>query len=180
MLAQGNQKISLLDNLNDIELPKEASKQIKSTIQKAQKDIKKLKKSLDEKNREFKELMEWWGGHDEHVQRRNQLQKQIFDIQYEMQLKVRDVKLEFFTMIQKIIHSFTTKDMLPDFKGADTKSGHMTKFIKFELKRDIFQFIDKKHDFVVCEMGVCCQFFARQQAENVTLRVWRVSEWSVC
>ena len=34
--------------------------------------------------------------------------------------------------------------LIPEFKGSDTKSGHMIRYIRWQQKRDISTFMDKK------------------------------------
>ena len=59
------------------------------------------------------------------------MKTKVLELQTEIQCRVREVKKEFYSMIRKILVAFTNAYMLPDFKGADTRSGHMRKYNKW-------------------------------------------------
>jgi len=48
-----------------------------------------------------------------------------------MQLKVHEVKLEFYGMIKKILQAYTSARLLPKFKGSQTRSGHITTYFRW-------------------------------------------------
>jgi len=62
-----------------------------------------------------------------------------------MQQRVHEVRLEFYKMIRNVLVAFTTDKMLNKFNGANLASRHMTKFIKWQDKHDIFLLINKSH-----------------------------------
>ena len=69
-----------------------------------------------------------------------------------MQQKVQKVKLEFHKMIKQTLMAYTngvTRDLMVEFKGNETQSGHMAKYIKWYPQRNIFMLLDKdkfKHE----------------------------------
>lgn len=64
----------------------------------------------------------------------------------EIQLRVQEVKLEFYKLIRRAIIAYTDKDLLIDYKRANQQSRHMTNFMKWQhYNRDIFMIINKKN-----------------------------------
>jgi len=61
-----------------------------------------------------------------------------------MQQKVYEVRLEFYKMIRNVLVSYTTPNLLMDFKGAKKESRHMTNFMRWQTRKDIFQLIKKR------------------------------------
>ena len=47
-------------------------------------------------------------------------------------------------MIQSVLQTYMVPKLIPEFKGSDTKSGHMIRYIRWQQKRDISTFMDKK------------------------------------
>lgn len=47
-------------------------------------------------------------------------------------------------MIRNVLISYTTPNLLMDFKSAKVESRHMTNFMRWQTRRDIFQLIKKK------------------------------------
>jgi len=54
------------------------------------------------------------------------------------------VRIEFYKMIRKVLVAYTEKKLLMDFKGAKKESRHMTNFMRWQTRKDIFQLIKKK------------------------------------
>jgi len=54
------------------------------------------------------------------------------------------VRIEFYKMIRKVLVAYTEKKLLMDFKGAKKESRHMTNFMRWQTRNDIFQLIKKK------------------------------------
>ena len=48
-----------------------------------------------------------------------------------MQMRVLEVRLEFYKMIRKVLVSYTSPNLLMDFKGAKKESRHMTNFMRW-------------------------------------------------
>lgn len=54
------------------------------------------------------------------------------------------MRIEFYKMIRKVLVAYTEKKLLMDFKGAKKESRHMTNFMRWQTRKDIFQLIKKK------------------------------------
>lgn len=114
-------------------MPKDSSKEIKSLIEKAKKNQASLTYALHEKMRELHKYPE----------KEEKLKDEIHHIQCQMQLKVYEVRLEFYSMIRNIILQLTKKKLLIDFKGARKDTRHMTNFMRYMQHKNIFQLIDR-------------------------------------
>lgn len=60
---------------------------------------------------------------------------------------MQKVKLEFHRMIKQTLMAYTngvTKKLMLEFKGNETTSGHMAKYIKWYPQRNIFMLLDKE------------------------------------
>lgn len=47
-------------------------------------------------------------------------------------------------MIQRVLQTYLVPELIPEFKGHETKSGHMIRYIRWQQKRDVSTFMDKK------------------------------------
>lgn len=135
--ANGKQS-GVTENLNDIELPKESSKSIKKAIVKAQ----SIKGHTQKVETLMKELAAYQMSNDH--DKKSSKMNEIHYLQCEMQQRVLEVRLEFYKMIRKVLVSYTSQNLLMDFKGAKRESRHMTNFMRWQSKRDVFQLIKKK------------------------------------
>lgn len=115
------------ENLNDVELPKENTRKIREAIIRAQKDNEKLSKSLEEKMTELMKAQE----NNKSADKINAIKNEIHMIQCKLQMKVFEVRLEFYRMIRTIIQAYTDKKLLLDFKGAHKDTRHMTNFMRW-------------------------------------------------
>lgn len=141
---QGTAKQSgVSENLNDIELPRDSSKSIKSAIQKAQREQKKLTSALTDKMRELKNLQKDPTASKDPA-KEEKLKNEIHHCQCQMQQRVYEVRIEFYKMIRSVIVSYTTPNLLMEFKRAKKESRHMTNFMRWQNHRDIFQLIKRK------------------------------------
>jgi len=83
-------------------------------------------------------------GTKESSNRKADLRLQIHEIQCSIQAKVHEVRVEFYKMIRKVLVSYTADNLLIQFKGALKGTRHMTNFMRWYIRRDIYQLIRKK------------------------------------
>lgn len=59
-------------------------------------------------------------------------------------LRAREVKMAFFEMVRGILQAYIKEELLTDFKGANTRSGHMPNYLFWQMSMDIFHLINRE------------------------------------
>lgn len=59
-------------------------------------------------------------------------------------LQAREVKLALFDMVREILQYYIKPQLIKDFKGSKTRSGHMPNYLYWQMSMDIFSLIDRE------------------------------------
>jgi len=49
----------------------------------------------------------------------------------------------YFEMVREILQYYIKDELIPDFKGANTRSGHMANYLFWQMSMDVFSLIDR-------------------------------------
>jgi len=72
------------------------------------------------------------------LKEQNKLKEEILNYQCQIQHWVQEVRLEFYKMIKRVLVAYTDSKLLLEFKGAKKDSRHMTNFMRWQTRKDIF------------------------------------------
>ena len=69
--------------------------------------------------------------------------EKIHQTLFPLMSRTRVVKMEFFKMVRGILAQYIKPELLTDFKGSSTRSGHMPNYLCWSMSLDIFHLINR-------------------------------------